>query len=104
MINRSRKSTYNLGILAKALRMSVHENKWLFKEHETILNITTAFGGEKLCTQYSVDGYRIDLYFPGCKIAFECDEFGHRERDIEYGVKRRKYIEEKPCHCKISKR
>ena len=93
MISRSTKSTYNLGILAKALGMNIHENKWLFKEQETILNIMTAFGGEKMCTKYSVDGYRIDLYFPGCKIAFECDESGHRERDIEYEVKHRKYIE-----------
>ena len=60
----------------------------------------TAFGGEKICTQYSLDGYRIDLYFPGCKIAVECDEFGHCERDIEYEVKRQKYIEEK-LGCKI---
>ena len=101
VISGSRKFTYNLGILAKALGMNIHENKWLFKEQETILlNIMAAFGGEKMCTQYSVDGYRIDLYFPGWKIAVECDEFRHRERDIEYEVKRQRYIEEK-LGCKF---
>ena len=47
MISRSRKSTYNLEILAKALGMNIHENKWLFKEQETTLIIMTAFGGKK---------------------------------------------------------
>ena len=53
-----------------------------------------------MCTQYSVGGYRIDLYFPGCKISVECDEFGLRERDIDYEVRRQKYIEEK-LGCKF---
>ena len=59
--------------------MNIYENKWRFKEQGVILNIMTAFGGEKMCTQYSLDGYRIDLYFPECKIDVECDEFGHCE-------------------------
>ena len=37
--------------------------------------------------QYHVDGYRIDLYFPEYKLAIECDEFGHRDRDLEYEIK-----------------
>ena len=32
VISRSRNSTYNLRILAKALGINIHENKWLFKE------------------------------------------------------------------------
>ena len=46
-------------------------------------------------TQYSVDQYKIDLYFPKHKLAIECDEFGHLDRDIEYEVKRQKYIKNK---------
>ena len=34
---------YNLRILTKVLGINIHENKWLFKEQETILNIMTAF-------------------------------------------------------------
>ena len=43
VISRSKKSMYNLRILAKVLGINIHENKWLFKEQETILNIMTAF-------------------------------------------------------------
>ena len=53
-----------------------------------------------MCTQYNVDGYRIDLYLPEHKLALECDELGHRERDIEYEVKHQKHIEEK-LGCKF---
>ena len=45
--------------------------------------------------QYTVDNYRIDLYFPKHKLAIECDEFDHSDRDIEYEVKRQNNIEEK---------
>ena len=45
--------------------------------------------------QYTVDGYRIDLYFPIHKLAIECDELGHKDRDIGYEVTRQKYIETK---------
>ena len=48
----------------------------------------------KLCTQYYVLGYKIDLYFPDYKIAIEDDEFNHIDRDPEYEAKRRIEIEE----------
>ena len=41
--------------------------------------------------QYTVDNYRIDLYFPKHKLAIECDEFDHADRDIEYEVKRQNH-------------
>ena len=94
VISRSRKSTYNLRMLAKALGIYVHENKPPFKEQETILNVMTAFKGEKMRTQYNVDGYRIDLYLPKHKLVLECDEFHHRDRDIGYEVERQKHVEE----------
>jgi very-short-patch-repair endonuclease len=31
--------------------------------------------------QYIVLGYRIDLYFEQYKIAIECDEYGHSDRN-----------------------
>ena len=100
VISRSRKSTYNLRILAKALGINIHENKWLFKELETILRVLTALKGEKMCTQYNVDGCRIDLYLPEHKLPLKCDEFGHRERDIEHEMRCQKHINEK-LGCKF---
>ena len=55
----------------------------------------TAFEGQMMYTQHSVDQHKIDPYFPKYKLAIECDEFGHLDRDIEYEVKRQKYIENK---------
>ena len=46
-------------------------------------------------TQYSMDQYKIDLYFPKHKLVIECDEFGHLDIDIKYEVKRQKDIERK---------
>ena len=46
------------------------------------------FKGEKMLTQFHVHGYANDLYFPRHSLAIECDEFGHKERDIGYEVKR----------------
>ena len=42
--------------------------------------------------QFAVGKYWIDLYFPRYKLAIECDEFGHRDRDIGYEVERQKHI------------
>ena len=95
VINRSRKPARNLEILANFAGIELHQNKWLCKEQDSIQSIRDAFHGESMTCQHHVDGYRIDLYFPEYKLAIECDEFGHRDRDIEYEVKRQKYIEEK---------
>ena len=41
-------------------------------------------------SEYSVLGYRIDIYFPDYKLAIEVDELGHDDRDnaIETNRKR----------------
>jgi very-short-patch-repair endonuclease len=39
------------------------------------------FNGEKMITQYKVIGYRIDLYFLDYKLAIECDENSHNDRN-----------------------
>ena len=36
--------------------------------------------------QYTVIGYRIDLYFHECKLAIEVDELGHNDRNINYEI------------------
>ena len=38
--------------------------------------------------------YRIALYFPAYKLAIECDEFGHNNRDVSYEVNCQKFIED----------
>ena len=43
------------------------------KEQTIINSIKAAFEGENIQTQYSVLGYRIDLYFHEYKIAIELD-------------------------------
>ena len=80
---------------AKALGINIDDHKYLFKERETLSCISKAFKGEDMKEQYTVDGYRIDLYFPTHKLAIECDEFGHKDRDIGYEVTRQNHIETK---------
>ena len=77
----------------------IYRHKYVRKETETLSYIQRAFKGEEMINQYCVDGYRIDLYFPKYKLAVECDEFDHNDRNIEYEVKRQKHIEIKlDCH------
>ena len=44
-------------------------------------------------TQYTVMGYRIDLYFHEYKLAIEVDELGHNDRNIDYEIQRQKALE-----------
>ena len=42
--------------------------------------------------QYTVLGYRIDLYFYDHKLAIEIDELGHNDRNTDYETKREREI------------
>ena len=44
-------------------------------------------------TQYSVLGYRTDLYFHDYKLAIEVDELGHTNRNIDNEIERQKALE-----------
>ena len=44
-------------------------------------------------TQYSVLGYRIDLYFHKHKLAIEVDELGHADRNLSNEIERQKVLE-----------
>ena len=44
-------------------------------------------------TQYSVLGYRIDLYFHKHKLAIEVDELGHADRNRSNKIERQKVLE-----------
>ena len=63
------------------------------KEQTVINSIKDAFEGENMQTQYTVLGYRIDLYFHKYKLAIEVDELGHNDRNIDYEIQRQKALE-----------
>ena len=44
-------------------------------------------------TQYSVLGYRIDLYFHKHKLAIKVDELGHANRNLANEIERQKALE-----------
>lgn len=63
-------------------------------ETQTIGFIANSFKDVIECTrQYRIGPYIIDLYFPAYKLAVECDEHGHADRDPEYEQTRHEYIE-----------
>ena len=43
----------------------------------------------------NVDQYRTDLYLSEHKLAIECNEFDHQDREVEYEFKGEKHIEDK---------
>ena len=63
------------------------------KEQTVLESIKDAFEGEDMQTQYTVIGYRIDLYFHEYKLAIEVDELGHNDRNIDYEIQRQRAIE-----------
>ena len=50
------------------------------KEQTIINSIKDTFEGENIQTQYSVLGYRIDLYFHEYKFVIEVGEVGHTKK------------------------
>ena len=60
------------------------------KEQTVIGAIKDAFEGENMQTQFTVLGYRIDLYFHKYKLAIEVDELGHNDRNIDYEIQRQR--------------
>ena len=63
------------------------------KEQTAINSIKDTFEGEDMQTQYTVLGYRIDLYFHKYKLAIEVDELGHNDRNIDYEIQRQRALE-----------
>ena len=64
-------------LLAKELGINV-THKYIVPETSFIINIKKAFDDEDMITQFSVDKYKIDLYFPKYKLAIEFDELKHK--------------------------
>ena len=54
----------------------------------------------RLKRQFSIGSYRINLYFPEHKLATECDEHNHKDRDMNYEIRKQKFIEDQlNCKC-----
>ena len=64
-----------------------------FKEQTVLESIKDAFEGENMQTQYSVLGYKIDIYFHEYKLSVEVDKLGHNDINTDYEMQRQRAIE-----------
>ena len=62
----------------------------LKKEQTVLKSVKDAFEVEDIQTQYTVIGYKIDLYFHKHKLAIEVDELGHADRNLNNEIEREK--------------
>ena len=76
-------------------------NLILKKEQSVIESIRDTFKGEDIRIQYTVLGYRIDLYFYEYKLAIEIDELGHNDRNTDYETKREREINTNLIVCSL---
>ena len=58
-------------------------------EQRVLESTKNASEGENMQTQYSVLGYKIDLYFHEYKLAIKVDELGHNDRNIDYEIEKK---------------
>ena len=54
------------------------------KEQSVIKSIKKVLERENIKTQYSILGYRVDLYFQDYKLVTEMDEHDHCNRNVDY--------------------
>ena len=69
------------------------------KEQTVLKSIKDAFEGEDMQTQYSVLGYRIDLYFHKHKLAIAVDQLEHADRNLTNEIERENALEKKSIVC-----
>ena len=65
-------------------------NVILTKGVSVLTKIMNSFEEENMKTQYKVFSYRTDLYFHDYKLPIETDEDRHRDRNIDYEIKKQK--------------
>lgn len=83
--------------LAKKLGIDVYDIMHVPLETSVVKFITTVFNKEEYKTQYSVDKYKIDLYFPASKLAIECDECFHIFQKEEDQIREQYIIDKMGC-------
>ena len=86
--------------IVKHMGIKIIGYKYICKEAGTIYTIQKVFEGISMKRQFSIGSYRIDLYFPEHKLAIECDDHDHKDRDINYEIRRQKFIEDQ-LNCKF---
>lgn len=78
--------------IANALGFDTHDVCVMSKEISCLNFIRKIFDGIEMIHQFPCGTYRIDMYMPYYKIAIECDENNHDDRDKNYEQNREKYI------------
>lgn len=78
--------------LRDELKINLTINKRYHKQAQNMEIIKAVYDGYEMKEEYKVGKYRIDLYFVDHKIAVECDEYGHVDRNSDYEKKREKYL------------
>ena len=68
--------------LAEYMGIKIIGHKYVRKEAETVYTKQKVFEGIPMKRQFRFESYRINLYFPEHKLAIECDEHDHKDRDI----------------------
>ena len=86
--------------LAEYMGIKIIRHKYVRKEGGTIYTIQNVSEEISMKRQFSIESYRIDLYFLEHKLASECDEHDHKDRDISYEIRRQKFIENQ-LNCKF---
>ena len=80
--------------ICKLLNINIYNHHFSCIENDTLDNIIKVFDTELIYKQYKINNYFVDLYFPVYKIAVECDELDHEDRDEKYEREREEYIKE----------
>ena len=91
----------NNAISKKILGFRLHDIMINTIEQIVLKSIKDAFEGEDMQPQYSVLGYRINLYFDKNKPANEVDELGHADRYLSNEIERQKALEKEPDYVFI---
>ena len=75
-------------------RLGINQHDLIMTKKQSVLTkIMKVFPSEEILLQYSVLSYKIDLYFSNHRLAIEVDEKGHKDRNIDYEIKRQKELD-----------
>ena len=75
--------------LAEYMGIEIIGHKYVRKAAGIIYTIQKAFEGISMKRKFSIGSYRIDLYLPEHRLAIECDEHDHKDRNINHKIKRK---------------